>query len=137
MITRKPIASYARMWPRRLFDCKRGKQPLVNELEILSQPGVYVLYRNDIPYYVGKAARLRKRLWPHANRPGSKHYNFWNYFSVFVVKDAAERSRLEGLLIAAMPTANGAKPRIVRAQLPLYVRKTLHVDLNKPLQIEK
>ena len=132
----KPVASYARMWPRELFDCKRGNRLLVKELEILSKPGVYVLYRDNIPYYVGKAARLRKRLVPHASRPGGKYYNFWNYFSVFVVEDATLRNLLEGILIAAMPTANGAKPRIGRAQLPLDVRKYLHARRHEPLQLK-
>ncbi len=136
MKKRKPAASYARMWPRELFNCKNGKEWLVDELEILSKPGVYVLYRNEIPYYVGKAAVLRNRLWPHANRHGSKHYLFWNYFSVFVVQDPTARGQLESFLIAAMPTANGAKPRIRKAQLPLYVRQYLHAHTHKILNIK-
>ena len=131
MLKRKPITSYAKMWPREIFNLKRSKEWLVDELDILSEPGVYVLYRNDIPYYVGKATLLRNRLWPHANRYGSKHYLFWNYFSVFVVRDPKERGRLESYLIAAMPTANGAKPKIKRASLPLDVRKHLHMQTHR------
>jgi hypothetical protein len=133
----KPVALYARMWPRELFDGKNGNQVLVKGLKILSMPGVYVLYHDRIPYYVGKAAVLRKRLWPHANRPGSKYYNFWNFFSVFVVEDPTLRGQLEGFLIAAMPTANGARPRIQRAQLPLDVRKFLHVRSHAPWQLNQ
>jgi len=128
--------SYARMWPREVFDCKRGKQLLVRQLDILSKPGVYVLYRNDVPYYVGKAKRLRSRLRSHALQPTSKYYNFWNHFSVFVVEDPTLQSQLEGILIAAMPTANGAKPRIRKAQLPLDVRKFLHKRLHEPLHLQ-
>jgi hypothetical protein len=45
----KPVASDAKMWPRYLFDCRNGKRLLVKELPILAQPGVYVLYRDDVP----------------------------------------------------------------------------------------
>jgi hypothetical protein len=37
-------------------------------------------------------------------------YNFWTHFSAFVVEDVAHRNELEGILIAAMPTANSATP---------------------------
>lgn len=131
-----PVSLYARMWPREVFDCKRGKSGIVRELDILSKSGVYVLYRDDLPYYVGKATLLRKRLWSHANRPNSKYYNHWNYFSVFAVEDKLFRSQLEGVLIAAMPTANGARPRIRKAQLPPDVRKLLHRQIHEPIQLK-
>jgi len=132
----RPVSLYARMWPREVFDCKRGKRAVIRELEILSKAGVYVLYRDDVPYYVGKATMVRRRLWSHANRPGSKYYNHWNYFSVFAVENKLFRSQLEGVLIAAMPTANGAKPRIKKAQLPSDVRKLLHRQIHEPLQLK-
>jgi len=131
----KTVAKYAKMWPREVFDFKNGNQLLVKELEILSKPGVYILYKDNIPYYVGQAAVLRKRLTPHANRFGSKYYNFWNYFSVFVEENESARKKLEGILIAAMPTANGAQPRIKKAKLPLHVRKYLQELTRKPLQL--
>lgn len=109
---------------------------LVDELTILAEPGVYVLYRDEIPYYVGKATVLKDRLWQHANRHGGKHYLFWNYFSVFAVRDPSARDRLESFLIAAMPTANGAKPRIRKAQLPLYVKKYLHTHAHRTLDLK-
>ena len=136
MVVKKLVATYARMWPRELFNCKNGKRLVVKEVEILSKPGVYVLYRDDVPYYVGKATRLRSRLWSHANQPNGKYYNFWNYFSVFAVDGAADRSRLEAILIAAMPTANGAKPRIKKAKLPQDIRKLLHRQMQEPLQLK-
>lgn len=136
MKNKKPAATYAKMWPRELFDCKRGKRLVVKELGILSRPGVYVLYRDDLPHYVGQAKRLRSRLWSHANQPGGKYYNFWNYFSVFAVDDPTARNQLEGILIAAMPTANGAKPRIRKEQLPKDVRKLLHSRMHESLQLK-
>jgi hypothetical protein len=122
----KPVAKYAKMWPRELFDCKRGKHPIVRELDILSEPGVYVLYRDDRPYYVGKANRLLARLWPHANQSTGPRYHFWTHFSVFVVRDKTLRGQLEAVLIAAMPTANGAKPRITEEKLPPDVRRRVY-----------
>ena len=109
--TIKKKIQYARMWPREIFDCDRR---LAREIDILSRPGVYVLYRDDVPYYVGQASRLRTRLWQHANVPGSRYHNFWNFFSVFVPEDASRRDEIEAILIAAMPTANSAKPRLAR-----------------------
>src|SRR5947209_4611415 len=83
---------YARMWPREVFDClvvdeKPRKQAMAKGLEILTKPGVYILYRDDLPYYIGQASRLRSRLWQHANVPGARYHNFWNFFSVFVAED--------------------------------------------------
>lgn len=131
-----PVELYARMWPREVFSCKEGKRSVVRDIPILSKAGVYVLYRDDVPYYVGKAGTLRRRLWSHANQPNSKYYNFWNYFSAFAVEDATLRGQVEGLLIAAMPTINGARPRIKKAQLPLSIRKVLRNRLYAPLQIK-
>jgi hypothetical protein len=111
------VSQYARMWPRDVFNHKvpgpNGRTVLLSktqELGILELPGVYILYRDDAPYYIGKAKRLHKRLFDHARRPGSKYDLFWNYFSVFVVEDDTQRSEVEAMLIAAIPTANGAKP---------------------------
>ena len=132
---KRPVALCARIWPRELFDCKHGKRLVVSDLEILSRPGVYILYRDDVPYYVGKATKLRNRLWSHANRPTDKYYNFWNYFSAFAVENEEIRGQLEGVLIAALPTANGAKPRIHKARLPMDVQKYLHKSLHEPLQL--
>lgn len=136
MGSKKPITRYAKMWPRTLFNCRDGKRSLVKDLDVLSQPGVYVLYRDDVPYYVGKATRLRTRLGRHANHPGGRYYNFWNFFSVFVVEDPRIRSDLEGALIAAMPTANGAKPKMSKAQLPATVRAVLHKIDQQPIQLK-
>jgi hypothetical protein len=121
-----PITRYAKMWPRVLFDCKSGKHPVVRKLDILSQPGVYILYRDDQPYYVGKANKLLARLWPHANQSTGRYYKFWTHFSAFEVRDATLRGQLEGVLIAAMRTANGAKPRIKEEKLPPDVRRMVY-----------
>jgi len=113
---------HARMWPRELF-YRRLSQPkpvagskkpaktqwLYKTIDLLTQPGVYVLYRNDEPYYIGQAEDLRTKLAAHARVPHSRYFNHWNYFSAFVV-DKKELDNIEALLVAAMPTANTRKP---------------------------
>lgn len=119
---------FARMWPREVFDYlvpdenSSRKQKLAKGLEILNKPGVYVLYRDDVPYYIGQALKLRHRLWGHACNPGGRYGNFWNFFSVFVLKDQKQRDEIEGILIAAMPTANSAKPKLARQPFPKTVK---------------
>ena len=118
------------MWPREGFDRLvigegggKGKL-LARGLELIEEPGVYVLYREDIPYYIGQAATLRHRLWKHANEPGGRYNYFWNYFSVFVIEDPGLRNEVEGILIAAMPTANSATPKLPnKAKYPPVVRQ--------------
>jgi hypothetical protein len=126
MATRKTplVTAYARMWPREVFDRlvpveghKRHKRMLARTLEILTKPGIYILYQDGIPYYIGKATRMRSRLWQHAWNPRARHYNLWNFFSFFVVEDRDQRDEIEGILIAAMPTANSARPKLPREQL--------------------
>ena len=112
------IKEYARMWPREVFYLSEGKKKLAKGLELVKQPGVYVLYRDGVPYYVGKAFKLYDRLWAHACQPGARYHNFWNHFSAFVIPDRKLMNQVEGILIAAMPTANGARPRIKRAPIP-------------------
>ena len=121
----KLVEKYARLWPREVFDYitsepGRRLEYLAKDLPILRQPGVYVLYRDDVPYYIGKASNwLWHRLHVHARKPGGRYNNFWNYFSVFVISDAGQRDAVESILIAAFPTANSAKPKIERERLPV------------------
>lgn len=124
------VKEYARMWPREVFyqlgPNASGKGKSVHPykgLELVNEPGVYVLYRDGIPYYVGQATRLRNRLWSHACSPAARYHNFWNHFSAFVIKAPHLRNQIEGVLIAAMPTANGARPRLKRAKIPELVSR--------------
>jgi hypothetical protein len=49
------INGYVEMWPWTVFDLRRGKNWLILEANAqLMRPGVYVLYRVDEPYYIGK-----------------------------------------------------------------------------------
>jgi hypothetical protein len=114
------------MWPREIFDHispdgPKANRPLAKSLDFLTGAGVYVLYRDDLPYYVGKADRLRARLRSHATIPQSRYFNFWNFFSAFVIEDPLDRNEIEGILIAAMPTANSAQPKLPREQFPKEV----------------
>ena len=127
MAGRKIVSSYARVWPREVFEKfppsnGKGRQAILAKgLSFLDGPGVYILYRNDQPYYIGQADRLGSRLRKHANRPEGRYYHFWNFFSAFAVPDENMRNELEGILIAAMPTANSAKPKIQKEKMPSVV----------------
>jgi hypothetical protein len=118
------------MWPRELFDCvdedgKAGRPKLAKSLDVIRHPGVYVLYRDDKPVYIGKAKNILGRLYSHASDVNSRLYNSWSFFSAFVVQDPVHRSQLEGILIASMPTANGARPSLPRQSMPLEVRSLM------------
>jgi hypothetical protein len=121
------VEAYLKMWPREVFDI-RADNRLVPEIQsLLDAPGVYVLYRDDHPYYVGRATRrLRHRLHAHANRPKDKYYNFWNFFSAFMVVDQKHIPEVEGILIAAFPTENSATPRFKKLPLPARVARQIH-----------
>jgi hypothetical protein len=123
------------MWPREVFYQGREFLRADPQLAILGQPGVYVLYRNDVPFYVGQAKKLRNRLWDHANVPSTSYYNFWNYFSVFVPDNQFSRGLIEALLIAAMPTENRAMPKLQKVPFPRSLAKMVRDRLN-PKRLE-
>lgn len=116
---------FFRMWPRALFHMKEGKAILKKSL---GSPGVYVLYRDDEPYYIGKTGKpLVKRLSTHALKPNARRYNFWNYFSAFEIADPNHRDEIEAILIAAMPgAANSSRPKITRMALDRDAAKLLN-----------
>jgi len=112
------VKAAAQMWPRVVFDFE-GRDTVK---ECLREPGVYVLFRDDVPYYVGKTKnKLFTRIKSHATKTRGRYYHFWNYFSAFVVLSARHRDEVEGILIASMPTANSALPKIKRIPLPRNV----------------
>src|ERR1700686_3232216 len=115
---------FFRMWPRALFHMKQGQSVLKANL---NKPGVYILYRDDEPYYIGKTSKpLINRLSNHALKPNARRYNFWNYFSAFHIKDSSHRDEVEAILISAMPTANSSQPKIVRARLDRGAAKLIN-----------
>jgi hypothetical protein len=112
---------YARMWPREVFYRRLPKpkpiagsrknvttQWLYKTMGLLTQPGVYVLYMDGVPYYVGQTQDLRSSLAAHARVPQSHYFRHWNYFSAFAA-DKKDLDNIEALLIAALPTASGRK----------------------------
>lgn len=73
------VIEYARMWPREVFDIIEERKLTIKE--ILNKRGVYVLYRDEHPYYIGKAkSSLFKRLHDHANKSTDKYFNL-RYFN--------------------------------------------------------
>jgi hypothetical protein len=47
-------------------------------------------------------------------------------FSAFAVEDKKQRDELEAILIAAMPTANSARPKLQKEKMPNEVAQLLH-----------
>jgi len=130
------VTGYAQMWPRKVFDLKAGPRNklFIKDEGSLAEPGVYILYRDDHPYYVGKTTGpLWHRIWNHANQPRDKWYNFWNFFSAFTVPNTHHLAQVEGILIAAMPTANSANPMIRKIRLPIQAIKALR---REAIQVE-
>ena len=122
------ITGFAKMWPRTVFEMKVSNKHPVEVKGLLSSPGVYVLYRDERPYYVGKTTTtLWRRVWAHANQPKDRYYNFWNYFSAFQVPDIGHLDEIEGVLIASMPTENSAVRRIPRIHIPASIAQKIHL----------
>ena len=121
---------FLRMWPRSAMKIKKGSRLRIKEdVEALGRPGVYVLYKGEEPYYVGKATRLMSRLHDHSNKVTDGRYAHWDYFSAFVLAESVTDSKqklaeLESILIAAMPRAsNKSTPRFKLVKLPKQLRK--------------
>ena len=130
------VTKYIRMWPRAIFNTPgaveghRGKQPsIAMTIDELKKPGVYILYRDDQPFYVGQAKRrLRSRLRAHANNVGSVRSYFWNYFSAFIVENPDHIDEVEAILISAMPSviSNSSTPKFEnRVRMGPSVRKLM------------
>jgi hypothetical protein len=136
MATKQPriVMAAAQMWPRAVFDFEGWRAVK----ERLSEPGVYVLFRDDHPHYVGKTKnKLFRRIQAHATKTRDRYYHFWNYFSAFVVPTAKHRDEVEGVLIASMPTANSATPRIHKIALPREVRTLMRKMRRKDIGLDE
>ena len=132
----KIVTGYTRLWPREVFDIHKKKELLIKQQKLLNGTGVYVLYRDDVPYYVGQTTgSLFERIYDHANKTRAKWYHLWNFFSAFHVPKE-HLDEVEAILIAAMPTANSANPRIAPVDLPREVRRILaerrRIDADQP-----
>ncbi len=116
----KIVSGVAQLWPRDVFNLREGNKYLDDVKEILDKKsGVYILYRDDKPYYIGKTKNLFKRLTGYARNPNSKRYHFWNYFTAFIVTKSRLIDDVEAILIRAMPLVdNSAKPKIHRIKIP-------------------
>lgn len=111
------VSKFIRMLPRAIFyepETEGQKGTIARKMSELKEPGVYVLYRDDVPFYVGNAEELFTRLWAHANGVSSTRSYFWNYFSAFIVKDRRNIAEVEAILISAMPSVitNAARPKL-------------------------
>ncbi|MFH1631368.1 MAG: GIY-YIG nuclease family protein, partial [Candidatus Aenigmatarchaeota archaeon] len=72
--------------------------------------GIYVLYKDDKVYYIGKATSGFWRLWSHFKR--SKHVGKWDKFSIFRFR-TGNLTALETLILhISKPKGNKSIPRI-------------------------
>jgi len=62
--------------------------------------GVYILYDGSMPVYVGKG-NIRQRI--RAARDSPRRGQLWDYFSWYVLHDAALMDELEALLLRMLP----------------------------------
>ena len=120
------VNKFISMWPREVWDITdEGERTLfLKQLAPLKKPGVYVLYRDEVPYYIGRATVLFRRLHDHANKSTDRYFNFWNFFSAFVSEEKY-LADIERILIAAMPTANSSMPKMDRVRMPEFVGKRI------------
>jgi len=129
MKTKKSIIkAFIRLWPREVYDMKsNGKNIESVKNELFGKPGIYVLYRDEKPYYVGQAVNLWKRIKRHAVNQNSKQFHGWTKFSAFILEDKKYMNELEGLILSVLEneTANGAKQKITKIPLPADARKAL------------
>jgi predicted GIY-YIG superfamily endonuclease len=125
------VSKFIRMWPREIFNVRAGDGQrgfLARSISELEKPGVYVLYRDDVPFYVGKTTgKLRSRLRTHATGVVSLKSYFWNYFSAFIVTNKSHIDEVEAILISAMPSviSNSSTPRLKKVPMGVPVRKLM------------
>jgi len=102
MVEARMIKDFISMWPREVWDVtEEGKKSrYLKTFRPLREPGIYVLYRDEVPYYIGQARVLYKRLHDHANKSTDRYFNFWNFFSGFVVYYEKYLRDVERILIA-------------------------------------
>ena len=88
----KLVRSYAEKLPGSVFDVFwKGFKGLVR-----GQSGIYVLYKDDVPYYVGQASNLPWRIKNHID---DRHHGKWDKFSFYVVRRTGFLKHLESLLL--------------------------------------
>ena len=58
--------------------------------------GIYVLYKHDVPHYVGKASKLSWRIRNHQN---DRLKGKWDSFSLYVVRGDRYVKDIESLLL--------------------------------------
>ena len=91
---------------------------------VVSQHGVYALYKDARLYYVGLAVDLRRRVKQHLK---DKHRGQWNRFSLYLVRRVSHIKEIESLLLRiAHPTGNKQGGRLRKAiNLQKQLRKLM------------
>ena len=98
--------------------------------------GIYVLYKDDKVYYIGKATSGFWRLYGHFKR--TKHIGKWNKFSIFRFK-TRNLTAIETLLLhVSKPKGNTSIPRIAKdMELTNVLRKEIKDARIKAHKLEK
>lgn len=127
------VKEFCRLWPREVFYMKKGNKYHVSLKEQLNKSGVYILYREDKPHYIGKGMGQKgvfARIKSHATKPDNKRFNFWTHFSAYIV-DKKYVDAVESILINAIPlAANDVKPRHEKIKIPKDIKAAI-LDLKK------
>lgn len=114
MATSRIVTGYIKTRPRVLFDMfedDKKRKLLINRLKLLREPGVYVLYRDEQPYYVGKTTKsLFSRIHSHANKSTDTYYHFWNSFRRSLCRPKATSMKSKGFSSQPCP------PRTLRTR---------------------
>ena len=88
----KLVRSFAEKLPGTVFDVFwKEFKGLIRD-----QSGIYVLYKDGVPYYVGQASNLPWRIKHHLE---DRHEGKWDAFSFYVVRRTGYLKHLESLLL--------------------------------------
>ena len=137
----KLIKEYALMWPRKLYSLREGNDTIKSFRDALKdKPGIYVLYKGEEVFYIGKAIGknnkkgcLFKRIQNHALQYNDKYSHSWDHFSAFVVTEEARPlvNELEGLIQFTCPRSRNVSRRLQgkKIKLPNEASNALKMSL--------
>lgn len=111
------------------------------EIETIARDasGIYALYKNNKPYYIGLAKNLNGRILSHLER--DRHVGKWDKFSIYIIKRVKYLKDLETLLLrVSKPKGNklkGGIPKNYRLNRKLQKVANIHYhiarNINKAL----
>lgn len=108
---------------------RQGKrQPKLQLADFRMQNGLYILYGNYGPYYVGRADRLGRRLKQHLN---DRHSGKWNRFSWFGFRPVLAKKDSLGLSeLKVLKTRAGGRMHQQIGELEALLIRALGLENN-------